>query len=311
MTTQNQTMPAMPTVQGVEHEYVELADGQMHVATMGTGDPVLLLAGFGQTWWEWREVMPAIVAAGYRAIAPDLRGEGWSSLPYQDIDRTRRTRDLLELLERLGLEKVRLVSHDLGAVSAAQLALEHPGMIQSQVIIAVPPLQMRFEMSMVPGMRHLWHQEVLSMPGLGPWLMRSGRMTRHFFSPVFMVKPLEPEVLDQYTAMMGYEATARAAELLCRRMVLPELGRIISGKYSADRLAMPTLFIFGAEDASFSPATTRRVFSDPTRYGSDVRLATIDGTGHFVVDEQPAATSEAIIDFFASLEAGAADGQYE
>ena len=301
MKTQNQAMPAMPEVQGVEHEYVELADGRMHVATMGTGAPVLLLAGFGQTWWEWREVMPALAAAGYRAIAPDLRGEGWSQLPYRNIDRTSRYRDLLELLERLGLDTVRMVSHDMGSISAFQLALEHPGMIQSQVMIAVPPLQMRFQLGMVPGMRHLWHQEALSTPGLGPWLMRSGRMARHFFSPVFMVKPLDPDVFEQYASVMRCEATAGAAELLCRRMVLPELGRIISGRYRADRLAMPTLFVFGADDAGFPPAITQRIFSDTTGYGADVHLATVDQAGHFVVDEQPAAVSAVIIGFFAAL----------
>ncbi|MDV2982275.1 UNVERIFIED_CONTAM: alpha/beta hydrolase [Actinomycetes bacterium ARC8] len=301
MKTQNQAMPALPEVQGVEHEYVELADGHMHVATMGAGAPVLLLAGFGQTWWEWREVMPALAAAGYRAIAPDLRGEGWSQLPYRNIDRTSRYRDLLELLERLGLGAVRVVSHDMGSISAFQLALEHPGMIQSQVMIAVPPLQMRFQLGMVPGMRHLWHQEALSTPGLGPWLMRSGRMARHFFSPVFMVKPLDPDVFEQYASVMRCEANAGAAELLCRRMVLPELGRIISGKYRADRLAMPTLFVFGADDAGFPPAITQRIFSGTTGYGTDVRLATIDQAGHFVVDEQPAAVSAAIIGFFAAL----------
>ncbi|MBM7767004.1 alpha/beta fold hydrolase [Glutamicibacter nicotianae] len=131
--------------------------------------------------------------------------------------------------------------------------------------------------------------------------MRSGRMTRHFFSPVFRVKPLDPDVFEQYASVMRCEANARATELLCRRMALHGLGRIISGKYRADRLAMPTLFVFGADDAGFPPAITQRIFSDTTRYGTDVNLATIDHAGHFVVDEQPAAVSAAIIGFFAAL----------
>lgn len=307
MTMKTQTLPAIPEVLGVSHEYVEISDGRMHVATMGTGDPVLLLSGFGQSWWEWREIMPALAAEGYRVIAPDLRGEGWTQLPYREIDRTRRTRDVLELLDGLGLDSVRMISHDMGSITAFQIALEHPERIASHVMIAVPPPQMRFDFGMMPGMRHLWHQEALSIPGLGSWLMRSGRMTRHFFSSVFMARPLEAEVLDQYLVMMSHENSARAAVPLCRRMVLPELMRIMRGSYRAERFAMPSLFIFGTMDAGFPPAVTRKAFADTSLYGADVRLEIIEDAGHFVVDEQPAAIISVIEEFFDSLAPGAAD----
>lgn len=170
--------PAMPVVTGVEHLFVPLRDGRMHVASMGSGPPVLLLSGFAQTWWEWREVMPALAAAGYRAIAPDLRGEGWSDLPVGAITRTRRAEDVLALLDVLGIDRTRLVSHDMGAITAFQLTLEHPDRFSAQVLLAVPPPQMRFSMDLVPGMRHLWHQEVLALPGLGPALLRAERLPR-------------------------------------------------------------------------------------------------------------------------------------
>lgn len=311
MTTANQTLPAMPAVEGVEHEYVEVAGGRMHVASRGTGDPILLLSGFGQSWWEWRDIMPALSDAGYRAIAPDLRGEGWTRLPFRQIDRTRRAEDILELLDLLGLGKVRVVSHDMGSVSAFQLAFAHPERIASHVMISVPPPQMRFHVGMVPGMRHLWHQEALSVPGVGSWLMRSGRVPRHFFSPVFFPRPLDPAVLDQYLALMQYEDSARAAVPLCRRMVLPELARIVGGRYRAARFAMPTLFIFGTEDSGFPPSVTGKAFADTTLYGPDVRLGMIEEAGHFAVDEQPAAVADAVLAFFASLESETADDRDE
>ena len=96
--------PALPEVSGVEHQYEDLPDGRMHIASAGHGQPVLLLSGFGQSWWEWREVMPALAANGYQAIAPDLRGEGWSELPTKSMNRTRRAEDILFLLDRLGLD---------------------------------------------------------------------------------------------------------------------------------------------------------------------------------------------------------------
>ena len=291
--------PAMPVITGVEHSFVRLRDGRMHVASMGSGPPVLLLSGFAQTWWEWREVMPALAAAGYRAIAPDLRGEGWSDLPVGAITRTRRAEDVLALLDVLGIDRTRLVSHDLGAITAFQLTLEHPDRFSAQVLLAVPPPQMRFSMVLVPGMRHLWHQEVLALPGLGPALLRAERLPRWLYSH-FSARPLDPEIVAFYVALLRDPELARAAAPLCRRMVLPELGRITRGVYRRTRFDMPSLFCFGTRDVGFPPPITRRLFNNPEDFGPDVQLALIEGAGHYLVDEAPQDTTAQILEFFAS-----------
>lgn len=306
MTTTMTTRPAMPLVAGVDHEFVALTDGRMHVATLGSGDPVLLLSGFAQTWWEWRALMPALAAAGYRAIAPDLRGEGWSDLPFDAITRTRRAEDVIALLDMLGLDRVRLVSHDMGAISAFQLTLDSPERFVAQVILSVPPPQMTFSFDMTPGMRHLWHQEALAIPGIGPALLRAGRLPRHLFSQ-FSAQRMAPDAVDFYVSLLRDPELSRAAAPLCRRMVLPELGRIIRGAYRQQRFAMPSLFVFGTDDIGFPPHVTRKVFADPSAFGDDVRLAIVDDAGHYVADEAPGATSTLIVEFFASVSPAASD----
>jgi pimeloyl-ACP methyl ester carboxylesterase len=300
MTTTITAKPAMPVVAGVDHTFVDLSDGGMHVATLGSGDPVLLLSGFAQTWWEWRDLMPALATAGYRAIAPDLRGEGWSDLPSGAITRTRRAEDVIALLDTLGLDRVKLVSHDMGAITAFQLTLDLPDRFSAQVMLSVPPPQMRFSVDLVPGMRHLWHQEALAIPGLGPALLRAGRLPHWLFSH-FSARPLNPEVVALYVALLRDPELSRAAGPLCRRMVLPELGRIVRGAYRQERFAMPSLFGFGTEDVGFPPHITRKVFADPNAFGADARLALIEGAGHYVVDEEPDATTTVIVKFFASV----------
>lgn len=290
----------MPIVAGVDHSFVGLPDGRMHVASLGSGDPVLLLAGFAQTWWEWRDLMPALAAAGYRAIAPDLRGEGWSDLPAGAITRTRRADDVVALLDTLGLDRVRLVSHDIGAITAFQLALDRPDRISAQAMLSVPPPQLRLSIDLVPGMRHLWHQEVLAIPGLGPALLRAGRLPRHMFKN-FSARPLTPEVVELAVALLRDPGLAHAGGRLCRRVVLPELGRIVRGTYRQDRFAMPSLFVFGTEDIAFPAHILRTVFADPSAFGVDVRLALIEGAGHFVADEDPEATASVIVEFFESV----------
>lgn len=286
-----------PEIAGVEHSYVQLHDGRLHIATMGAGAPVLLLHGFGQTWWEFRDLIPAIAKAGYRAIAPDLRGEGWSELPINPMTRLQRFHDVVSLLDQLGLKSVAMVSHDLGAITAFQLALELPERFSSQIMVAVPPPQMRFSVDLIPGMKNLWHQEALAVPYLGRKLMASGTMFRHFFSPKFLTKALDDEVLAQYEKTMKLPQFPRAAELLCRQVVLPELARIIAGSYRSARFAMPSQFIFGAKDSGFPAAVLRKVFEDSSLIGPDVQLEVIQDAGHFVIDEQPQAVSRTVLAF--------------
>lgn len=299
MGTITTSKPAMPVVDGVEHTMLALADGRMHVATMGSGDPVLLLSGYAQTWWEFRDLMPVLARAGYRAIAPDLRGEGWSELPAGDITRTRRAEDVLALLDALGLHRVRLVSHDASAITAYQLALEFPDRISAQVVFAVPPPQMRFSFDLIPGMRHLWHQEVLAVPGLGPALLRSGRLPRNLYAR-FAKRPLDPDDVARYVALLRDPHVLQSAGPLCRRMVLPEVGRLLRGVYRQARFAMPSLFVFGTADISFPAPVIRRLFADPLAIGADARLGLVEGAGHYIIDEDPDAAAALVLEFFAA-----------
>lgn len=72
----------MPALDGVEHHFADVRGAHLHVAEMGdpAGPPVLLLHGWPQHWWSWRELMP-LMADRYRVLARDLRGFGWSERP--------------------------------------------------------------------------------------------------------------------------------------------------------------------------------------------------------------------------------------
>ena len=87
---------------------------QMHYVIGGQGEPVVLLHGWPETWYEWRHVMPAL-AKNYTVIAPDLRGLGDSSKPLTGYDGNTTAEDIYQLLSHLGLhQKVYLVGHDVG-----------------------------------------------------------------------------------------------------------------------------------------------------------------------------------------------------
>jgi pimeloyl-ACP methyl ester carboxylesterase len=111
----------------------------LNVVVAGQGPDVLLVHGFPDDHTVWRHQIPALVAAGYRVIAPDTRGCGESAMPPEEADYAidRLVADLLALLDALGVARVRLVAHDWGAVQGWFLALRHPERVERYVAMSV------------------------------------------------------------------------------------------------------------------------------------------------------------------------------
>jgi pimeloyl-ACP methyl ester carboxylesterase len=131
----NQTLATLPTgslhnVNGIE----------MNVVIAGSGPDILLLHGFPDSHKLWRHRIPAMVAAGFRVIAPDLRGFGLTEIPKGGVAAYRMDQlvaDVVSLLNVLGVAKVRLVGHDWGAAIGWQTAILHPDCIDRYVAISV------------------------------------------------------------------------------------------------------------------------------------------------------------------------------
>jgi pimeloyl-ACP methyl ester carboxylesterase len=112
---------------------------ELNVIVEGHGPDVLLVHGFPDDHMVWRKQIPALVAAGYRVIAPDTRGCGASAVAPQVADYSidRLVSDLVGLLDALGVRKVRVVGHDWGAVQGWFLALRHPERVERYVALSV------------------------------------------------------------------------------------------------------------------------------------------------------------------------------
>ena len=111
----------------------------LNVIDVGAGEPVLLVHGFPDTHAVWRRQIQALVAAGYRVIAPDTRGCGGSELLPKVSDYHIRylIADLAALLDALGIAKVKLVAHDWGAVIGWQFVMAHPQRVERYVALSV------------------------------------------------------------------------------------------------------------------------------------------------------------------------------
>ena len=124
----------------VTHRLVEVPGGRIHLAEQGTGPLVLLVHGFPESWYSWRHQLPALAAAGYRAVAIDVRGYGRSSKPtdvaaYRILDHVA---DNVGVVHALGEERAIVIGHDWGSPIAANSALLRPDVFTAVALLSVP-----------------------------------------------------------------------------------------------------------------------------------------------------------------------------
>lgn len=124
----------------ITHRTVSSPGGRIHLVEQGTGPLVLLIHGFPESWYSWRHQLPVLAAAGYRAVAIDVRGYGRSSKPA--ATHAYRMLDLVEdnaaVVRALGEESAVVVGHDWGATIAAHSALLRPEVFRAVGLLSVP-----------------------------------------------------------------------------------------------------------------------------------------------------------------------------
>lgn len=160
----------------LEHSTIETNGIKLHVVEAGpkSGVPVVLLHGFPEFWYGWRNQIPALVAAGCRVIVPDQRGYNLSDKPkgVKSYSVFTLVKDIIGLIDALGYEKVNLVGHDWGAVVAWALAILHPERLHRLSIMNVPhpAVMKRFLQRDLEQIRRSWYVFFFQLP----WLPESG-----------------------------------------------------------------------------------------------------------------------------------------
>jgi pimeloyl-ACP methyl ester carboxylesterase len=279
----------------IKHETLRLSRLSMHVASMGTGTPVLLLHGWPQTWHEWRKLMP-LLADDFRLVAPDLPGLGDSSAPADGYDKKTIALDLLEMCEQLQLERFHLVGHDWGGPTAFALACAAPSRVRTLSILDV------------------------TIPGIGPDISQGGKRWHH----AFHMTPDLPEALVQgreriylswfYESFCWQRGAISAADVDEYVRCYGKLGGLRAGfgyyrnipqdqadnraRFDAGfRLPMPVLALGGARTEARGRA--EEPLESLRLTAADVRGASVPDCGHFIPEEQPALLADHLRRFFA------------
>jgi pimeloyl-ACP methyl ester carboxylesterase len=266
----------MPQVDGVDHLYPVVDGLRVHCAVAGDGPPLLLVHGWPQHWWSWRRLIGPL-ADRYRVICPDIRGMGWTDAPRTGYDLRTLTRDLLGLLDALGLERVRLVGHDWGFLIGYSACFTDPdrferfvpmGGITPWAGIGAPPL-----LYVRP-----WHVYLLATP-IGPRVAHAVARNRlHAWRKAGRFSAGETEAyMAPLRRPLGTVATIARDRQIVRRDIpwfFRHARRI--------RLRVPTLHLNGELDP-----LTQGVPDSYRRFADEMRLELVPDCGHFIAEERP------------------------
>jgi pimeloyl-ACP methyl ester carboxylesterase len=276
---------AMPHVEGISHRDVTVRGIRLHVAEGGRADapPVLLLHGWPQHWFMWRDVLVALMA-DHRVIAPDLRGLGWSDAPRDGYLKQELADDMLALLDALGLERVDLIGHDWGALTGFLMCLGAPERIGHYVACSIPHLWPPPERPSLRRLATLWYQVALASPLLGPALMRNGGFTRRVFASARSHGRYSPEQLTAFVDVLREPARARATQQYYRTFLLHELRPLIAGAFHKRPLSTPTRLLWGQRDFILQGARTS---GEHEAYAPSMTIEWVPDTGHFLPEERP------------------------
>jgi pimeloyl-ACP methyl ester carboxylesterase len=247
---------------------------QMHYVIGGQGDPVVLLHGWPQTWYEWRHIMP-VLAKNYTAITPDLRGLGDSSKPISGYDGNTTAEDIYQLLSKLGLnQKIYLVGHDVGVLTAYSYAASHSNNVSKLVILDVPPLP-------PPGFEDCcWWFSFHQTPDI-PEMLTAGKEREYlswFYRFAYNPEAITENDIDKYVASYSAPGGMRAGFEYYRAFPITlEQNR----EHANVKLPMPVLALGG--EYSFGTAALDSMKSLAT----DVRGGIVPLSGHWIPEEQP------------------------
>jgi pimeloyl-ACP methyl ester carboxylesterase len=281
----NQTMTS-------SHHTASVNGIQMHYLVGGQGDPVVLLHGWPQTWYEWRHIIPELIANNYTVIAPDMRGFGDSEKPLTGYDTKTVAEDIYQLVKKLGYSKIYIVGHDWGGIVAYSYAAAHPEDIRKMIILDIILPGFGYEEAGDFSPNGIWHFSFHAVRDL-PEKLIDGKedvylnwFYDHFF---YNQSAITPEAREEYIKQYSKPGALRSGFEYYRAVFEDAEQNMALAK---QKLNIPILTIGG--EAGIGNATTTSF----QKVANNVTGMTLPNTGHFIPEERPNFLITQILDFF-------------
>ena len=269
---------------GIAFSYLEAGEGPL----------VLLLHGFPDNAWTWKHLMPELARAGFRAVAPFMRGYPPTEVPDEPFDTADTTDDVAALIDALAREPADVIGHDWGALAALNAASIHPDKISRAVSIGVGHPATAVDIFKLPAQLHYsFHIWLFQLEGFAEFALRNDDFAlvdylwQHWSS-----QPVDTDHVVQVKKALNEPGAVEAALAYYRGLV-----RIPSEKPDffervTKPLAVPTLVIYGKDD----PAQALSA-KEASYYEGPYRRELVEGAGHFVQLERPEETARLVLDW--------------
>ena len=312
----------------ITHRMVVANGINMHVAEQGSGPLVLLCHGFPETWYSWRHQLAALAGAGFRAVAPDMRGYAQTDAP-DDIESysiLHLVGDVVGLVHALGETDAVIVGHDWGATVAWMAALVRPDIFRAVAALSIP-LRPRGPTAPLAALRAAGLDQLywfyFQKPGVAEAELErdvSGGMRKGIhtlsgdapqtseWSPMiapgsgFLDKMIAPKHLppwfgeeDLATVSAEFKRTGFRGALNWYRNL--DRNWALTGAFEGRRIEQPALFIAGTRDITMAGPNKAAIDKLATTVPGLKRQILIDGAGHWVGEERPSEVNAALIDF--------------
>lgn len=261
--------------------YRTIDSTRLRIIDSGTGTPVVLIHGFGASLYSWRHTLPALTAAGYRVVAFDNRGFGFSDKPAHGYGTAAYARLVVALLDSLRISSAVLVGHSMGGAIAAEVALAHPDRVRGLVLIDAAGYGIGFP----PVLR------IARWPFIGAiaTTLRSRWITARIVRSTYAdPSKLTDADVDQYYAPVPDAEYGRALRGVLREFSFDSLsgGRLRT-------LQSPTLIIWGDADRWIPPSQGARFGREAPR----AVFAMVPHTGHNAPEESAPEVNRLLLDF--------------
>jgi epoxide hydrolase 4 len=260
-----------------------------------------MLHGFPEFWYSWRHQLPALAAAGYRAIAPDLRGYNESDKPpgVASYRSDKPVGDVAGLIESLGAGPAVVVGHDWGGVVAWLLVMRRPDLVRGLVVLNAPhPATFLRELSHARQFLRSWYMFFFQLPWFPEALLRfqNFRMLGHAFRA-------EPRHSDAFTS----EDVRQYKQALAKPGALTAAINYYRAAFRYRREAEqtfrpvrgPALVIWGDRDCYLNP----HVLDGLPAWAPDAQLVRLPNASHWVQNDEPDTVNRLLVEFANSLPA--------
>ena len=282
--------------ENIKHRLISVNGIRLHMVEAGKGPLIILLHGFPQNWWCWKQLIPVLATAGYRVVAPDLRGYNLSDQPegIRSYRLDSLARDISELIEALGEKRAVLIGHDWGGVVAWTLAHQHPRQILKLIILNAPhPIRFIQLLGSTRQLFRSWYVFAALIPKIPEAYIRWNEFLA--LRSLFRDDPLRSDAFDHQDIdcfIDGFNKPGALTSALnyYRAGLLYGFGVVRSFLGCLD---IKTLLLWGVQDPYLDP----RLLKGLDQWVSDLTIKPYEDGSHWLIAEHPERIAKDILAF--------------